>query len=316
MKKVQEKYFENYKIKKKDLKILTKGIDLLYQSGLVDQKVLDNVRFITFDSEYLYVFTRGKHSSTKKFEVKEISSQSKTGFRIFKIKHLGWIGKRKKDYQGAHVDLICKEVEKTAIKAKKFPNERILYGSYFPEKILETVSIPPYEPFIKIHKKKFSYLTDLIFHESAHIEHRRLENWQLGEKEIVTFPSKEKENEFLKVIRKTKVFPRWFVNFLTKFLSRQVLNEMYAIAIDREAGRRYDFKRFKQEEKDFSKFLNDLKNKKKKLINPKLPFYNYYQIYEAFWSHHTIGRLLVRILEENFPNFEERKNFLQWLFKR
>jgi hypothetical protein len=89
----KEKYFEHYKIKEKDLRTLYEGIDLVSKSQLVEKEVLENIRVVTYDSEYLYIFTRGEHSSNDKYHIDEVESFSKAGFRIFRIKHSGFIGK-------------------------------------------------------------------------------------------------------------------------------------------------------------------------------------------------------------------------------
>lgn len=79
---------------------------------------------------------------------------------------------------------------------------------------------------------------------------------------------------------------------------------MYAILIDREATKRYDPKKFEQENVKYQKILTILKNqnikneKVKKLLEKLLN------------SSHSVGLALVLILEEQFPDFRERKEFV------
>lgn len=89
-------YFETYEATESDLKILEEGIDKLVESQLVEEEILNDIRFVTYDSKYLYIYTRGKHQTTENFSVEEIPSSSKTGFKIFKIPHLVLLEKKKK----------------------------------------------------------------------------------------------------------------------------------------------------------------------------------------------------------------------------
>lgn len=157
-----------------------------------------------------------------------------------------------------------------------------------PKDILDVVSIPPYTPYTKIQKGRYNYLTDLLFHEAAHIEHRRLRNWQHGEGIVDVFPSDEQKEKFLSLIRDTKIFPEWLVNMIVSNINERAISEMYAILIDREAARRYDVQRFDRENKEFQENLKELQNKprKKKLDRIK----------KRLKSPHTLGRLLVLIL--------------------
>src|SRR5918999_1789375 len=89
----EAKYFETYEVKPSDLEKLQQGIDTVADSKLLEEEVLDNIRFVTYDSKSLYIFTRGEHATNERFTVEEIPSTSKTGFKIFKTTHRGFIGR-------------------------------------------------------------------------------------------------------------------------------------------------------------------------------------------------------------------------------
>lgn len=295
--------FKNYEIRNEDLETLAEDLDILCQSGLIDKEFLDNIRFVTYDSKSLYIFTRGEHESNERFKVEEIPSVSKTGFRVFKIDHFGFIGRNEESYAGARAWLLCDEVETTAKNAKKFPNENILYepDKPQPEEILDVVSISPEKPFAEIWKGEYDYLADLVFHEAAHIEYRRLRNWQKGKIFTEEFSSEEQKNKFLSVIKETKIFPEWMINLIVDNISRKALGEMYAMLIDREACKRYNPKKFERDNAEFRRILKEISENNTEIIK---------QIKKLSKSVHIIGRLLVMILEEKFPIFEERKNFV------
>ena len=287
------------------MKSLCQGIDTVAKSNLIEARVLDNIRFVTHDSKNFYIFTRGEHTSNNKFKVKEIPSLSKAGFKIFQVAHSKFIGKNKEDYRGAWAWLLASEIETTSVSATKFPNENVLYQPDLPQpnKILDVVSIPPSEPYEKIQQGRFNYLTDVIFHEAGHIEHRRLKNWQKGEKSIKDFPSTKQKRKFLEVIQKTKIFPKQDVKSIIKNINKRTIQEMYPMIIDYEAAKRYDKQKFNNENQEFkeiiahlqSEFTNDGFEKNFK---------------ESLKNEYTIGRFLVRILEEQIPNFAERKKFI------
>jgi hypothetical protein len=307
----EAKYFENYEVKSRDLEVLQQGIDTVANSQLLEEEVLDNIRFVTYDSKSLYVFTRGEHATNESFTVEEMPSTSKTGFRIFKTSHSGFIGRDKEDYRGARAWLLCNEIETTAVNARKFPNPNILYQPELPQptEILDVVSMAPEEPYNKIQKGAFNYLTDVVFHEAGHIEHRRLENWQEGEGIIETFPSKEQKKEFFSVVEQTRVFPQWIVSQIIENTTKGAINELYPMVIDQEAAKRYDTKKFNDENAAFQSMLTDLQDES---TNPE---YAEWFKNSLGWNH-TTGRLLVRVLEDYFPDFGERKRFVRPVLER
>jgi hypothetical protein len=91
-------YFSNYKIKESDLMVLQLGIETVAGSGLLDDDVMDNIRFVTYDSQYFYVVTRGAHVSTDRFNVEELPTNNKSRFRTFKIAHSNFFGTTIQDY--------------------------------------------------------------------------------------------------------------------------------------------------------------------------------------------------------------------------
>ncbi len=307
----QERYFETYEVKNSDLEYLLQGIDTLGESALLEEGILDDIRFVTYDSKYLYVCTKGEHASTDVFRVEEIPSLSKTGFRIFKVEHSGFIGRNRRNYRGARAGLLCDEIEKTAVNAKKFPNQFALYNPEHPQpkEILDVVSMAPFEPYHKIHQEKFDYLTNVIFHEAGHIEKRHLENWQEGEEQIDAFPSQEQKEKFISVIRQTKIFPEEMINFIIENITYKAINEMYPMLIDQEGARRYNQEQVNQTEKDFHRTFADIQN-----ALADRQFMEHFK--EILESGHTIGRLLVRILEEQISDFKERKAFVRLILTR
>jgi len=286
----EEKYFENYQIKESDLETLQRGLDTLVESGLVDEKVLNEVWVTTYDSRDVYIFTRGQRPSGGE----EISSSSRAGFRIYKIPHSGFTGKAVEYYRGAKAgsifNKIDKEIETIGADSKRFP----------------VISIPPVEPFNRIHRGRYNYLTDIIFHEAGHIE---LDNWQKAQESIADFPSPEQKEKFLSVIRQTKIFPSWITDLLIKNITPRVIREMYAMLIDREATKRYDPERVERENKELQEKIAQIRDKSKdQEVVARLE--------EWLKSEHITGRLLAIILEEQFPDFIERKRFVRSVLQR
>jgi hypothetical protein len=85
----------------------------------------------------------------------------------------------------------------------------------------------PEEPYNRIQYGAYNYLTDVIFHEAGHIEHRRLENWQIGDGIIETFPSEEQKEKFFSVVRQTKIFPKWITDQVIENTTTGAISEMY-----------------------------------------------------------------------------------------
>jgi len=307
----EAKYFESYEAKPSDLETLRQGIDTVVDSKLLEEEVLDNIRVVTYDSKSLYIFTRGEHAANESFVVEEIPSTGKTGFKIFKTTHRGLIGRDKENYGYARAWLLCEEIETTAVNARKFPNENILYQPELPQptEILDVVSVPPEEPYNKIQKGWYNYLTDVVFHETGHIEQRRLDNWQIGEEKVETFPSEEQKKKFFSVIGQTRIFPQWMVSQIIGNTTNGAIDEMYPMLIDREAAKRYDKTKFDNENASFQDMLTNLQDES---TNPE---YTEWFKNSLMWKH-TTGRLLVRVLEEQFPDFGERKQFVRSVLER
>lgn len=304
--------FENYEIQRGDLETLAHDIDALAESELLEEGILDELRFVTYDSQYLYVFTRGEHRSNEAFTVEELPNRSKTGFRTFKIPNPGTYGKKTEDYRGARASLYCDELESTAVDKPE--------GSALP-----VVSMAPFGPYQKLQKKGSNYITDVVFHEAGHIEHGDFEAGHRGEADP-PFPTEEQKMKFLSAIQSSKLFPEWMKAKLIKKMSEEepreeemeygyeetifgTICEMYAMLIDREGKKRYDVVGFTREDTKFSSMMQDL------WIDPPDP--EELGKFEASlrWAH-PIARLLVRVLEEQFPDFKERKKFLRSVLDR
>jgi|GEM_PF-3075891 len=286
--KISSQEVQNYEVTEKDIKSISQGIEVISDSGLFENGVIDEIRIVTFDSNNLYVFTKGEHASNDRFEVEEISINNKSGFRLFKIPRIYY----DYNYKGAVAWLLCDEIESTAVNATKFPNE-FWNHSWEPtaEEILDVVSIPPVESFEKFHGDKYSYLTDVMFHEVGHIEKRRLDNWQKGEEAVETFPSQKQEDEFKSMVESSTIFPGEVITALSESIDYGAISEMYAMLIDREALRRYRADRLEEEDVEFNKSLEDVSSVVDEIKNNK----------------HTRGRLIVRIFEDKFPDFVARK---------
>lgn len=299
-------YFEGYEVSNEDLQVLCQSVDKLASSGLVEEQVLDEIRFVTYDSKYLYVFTQGEHASNERFQVEELPCASSTGLRLFKIPHSGSLEKDKADYTGATAWFLRDEVETTAVSAKKFPNRNTLDQPDLPqpEMILDVVQIPPIEAYRKKDREGHNYLTDMVFHEAGHIEHRRLQDWQLGAENIGEFPSEVQRNRFLSVVRESSMLPDAHKDFVVQHINRGGLSEMVAILIDSEAAQHEDPVKSQTRKTKFRRWMDMLSGD---------------SVDEAMLadfqgnveSRHGMGRLLVHILEDRFPDFAERKQFVR-----
>jgi hypothetical protein len=303
---IEAGYFENYQIQPGDLETLGRDIDELVESELVDASVLDEVRYVTHDSGFLYVFTRGQHEPNDRFKVEELPSASTTGFKIFKIPHSGFIGKKREDYIGATAWLLCDEVESTAVNARKFPNENVLYQPELsqPDHVLDVISISPFTAYKKAQTGPYNYKTDMVFHEAGHIEQRRFENWQIGEPNISIFPTGAQREKFLAGLRRAICFPSGLTDELAPELTVRAIAEMYAMLIDREGAKHFDPVHYGvQGTRDKAlavqiqgQSLQELFGKKGKTWPP---------------GPHFIGALLVSMLESVFPDFADRKKFVR-----
>jgi hypothetical protein len=312
MEKTEQKYFEEYRVQESDLDTLQDGVDLLAGSGLIEEGVLDDIRFVTYDGRSLFVVTRGLHVSTEEFAVEELPSKSESGFRVFKTAHSEIVGQDRGDYKGAYAWLLCEELETTAVGANKYPNENVILQPELPQpsEILDVVRMAPFEPYTRIHEgDEFNYLTDVIFHEAGHIEHRRLEAWQEGEDEVQIFPSNKQKEEFLSVVYRNKIFSSWVTDIIVESIHKGTINEMYAMLIDREAAKRFDTKRFDEDNKAFKKALNDIPESDTDKVGVE-------RLKKWLESGHITGRWLIRILEDELPDFDDRKEFVRSIFDR
>lgn len=295
-----ERFFENYEISDVDLEELGKDIDIVAESGLIEKSLIDEMRIVTFDSNFLYVFTRGNHVSTRRFNVEEMAHPNKNGFKIYKIRHSGFIGRRKEDYIGAQAGILCDEIETTAVNAKRyralFRDRRIDPHTSVIE-LLYTARIPPKDSFDMIHAGKFDYLTDGVFHEIGHNEQYQLEESGKRDDPDKIFPTIEQARKFMLVIERNKIFPQSVTQAIMRLCDAPSLREMYTMLIDREAQRRYRPNDHSHKEKEWGKGVPLLKD----ITHPD--------------KIHARGRALVRILEEEFPDYNKRKEFVLSVFR-
>lgn len=298
-------WYERYEIRPEDLTTLLVDIDTVYTSGLIERTVLDELRFVTYDAQYLYICTRGAHVSNDHFEAEELPSSSGNGFRVFKVEHHGIIGNDARDYRGAVSWFLCDELETTAQNAKKRPNANRIYQPELPqpEYILDVVSIAPVNAYTTIHQGRFNYLTDAVFHEAGHIEERGVIDWREGDP-VDEFPSQEQRELFLKAVQSTHLLPEWVFKILIEHVNVSSVSEMYAMLIDREAARRYDHTRALADDHTHQTWRSTL-------TEQRGDTHTIAALSEYLSDGHQTGRLLVHMLEERFPNFEERKTFVQ-----
>lgn len=293
-----ENDFRDYEATFDDLEALRGGIETLDASGLVEADVLNEIRFVTHDSKYLYVVTKGRHASTETFVVERVDGTDTVGWKTYRIPYSKIVGSEL-SYRGARAWLLCDEIETTAVGARTFPNENALLQPDLPQpkSILDVVSMGPKGPYDRIQKGKFDYLADVIFHEAGHIEHRRLTNWQEGEEIADTFPSADQANMFLSVISSSGIFSKRLMAQVIDNISHRAIAEMYAMLVDREAAKRYDRPKFDRD-------------------SPPTETESLSRVNKPLKSGHAVGRLLVRILEDRYPTFEERKAFVQSVLKK
>lgn len=83
-----DKYFEGYEVQLEDLNLLLENADNLTESELLDEITMRDLRIVSFDSKNFYVLTQGEHRSTDQYKVQELPTNSKKGWRIYKINHL------------------------------------------------------------------------------------------------------------------------------------------------------------------------------------------------------------------------------------
>lgn len=303
--------FEHYEATDTDINTLLADINTLAESELVDTDVLDQMRFVTFDAHYLYVCTKGDHTSNERFSVTKLNVSNASGFQCYKIRHSGVIGIRPRDYRGARAWLLCDELETTAVGARKTVNHKRFFDPELthPDRILDVVSMAPVGPYTKIHNGRFNYLTDVVFHEAGHIEHRHVIQWETEESTRHVFPTDAQKQRFVSHIQETRLLPEWVIEELVNHIDIGSISEMYAMLIDREGAKRYDSSRYAQDNSEFESFRAHISG-----ISPNDSLKEEVQKYLA--SCHNTGRLLVRVLEEQFPAFDSRKNFVRSVLRR
>lgn len=131
-----------------------------------------------------------------------------------------------------------------------------------------------------------------------------MEDWRVGDGLREDFGSDQKRKEFESVIRKTGILPEWFVDLIMENLSRGAITEMYPMVIDREAAKRYDEEKFDRDNKRFQKIFGSVNSG----VDPEMLDWIKSSIKT---DRHFTGRMLVFILEEQFPDFIERKKFIR-----
>lgn len=305
-------FFETYQIRPEDLATLQDGYDMVVDSGLVDVSIFDDLRIVTYDSNYFYILTKGEHVSQHGFIVENKETTNKSGFKLFSIPHHGSIGRKRDDYQTARAWICFDEVEKTQIGGKKFPlflQDRKLHS------VLSAVFIPAKTAYIKRHRGEdmFPYFEDCIVHEVGHIERRLLD---LGDdKPPPAFPSPEQEKRFRDMVETNQKFHVWVKNMILRLISEDSLHEMYAIMIEREAKKRYHPDFISKKDSELAIVLSQLHPFEESKENAR-NVWALSVVNNFFRESHVNGELLVHVLEEQFPDFAERKAFVQSVLRR
>jgi len=284
----------SYKLKQIDLDRIIEGAHKMVDSNLVDGETLRGLRIITFDSDYVYVCTNGEHASVLDCEVEQITSVDDYGFKVYKIKHTEELGRKNSDYKGGTALICTKEVFDTAVDKDTF----VKAGGYETPK---TIFIPPSVKFNQLHKGKYDYDSDLIFHETAHVEEMSIYDWP-NDREVPSFPSEEKINDFEGKVRSCKGIHRDVIDVVLGHLDRATTGEMYAITIERAAKNMYVPDKLVLHDKDIATDIASVAGFSKlsaKVLN----------------SSHRKASILSLALEEVIPDFHERKQWLQSLLR-
>lgn len=208
--------FENYLANKKDLKAIEEAISVVWQKELDfifnDKNLIKNVIVISYDSKYIYIWTKILLPKYKK-----LSSQLKD-YNLYKIRHninidddeqLGW-------YAGLKIKKI----------AKYLPKKLTIDNYQYPK-----ISGSLLQPFIKSHinKKdaydtKESYLATIV-HEFGHI--------YFDQHKLYWYSDKKENLKYLKValdLYNTKKVN--LKNIKIKIPSYMSLTELYAFCAE------------------------------------------------------------------------------------
>lgn len=129
---------------------------------------------------------------------------------------------------------------------------------------------------------------------------------------MVNFPSAEQEEKFISMVSKTKLLPKWAVDLIFTNFSQGDITGMYAVLIDNEAAKRYDSQTFDNGNRAFQKMIVDIQSESPDQETIQL----FIKRLSEAETHHGKGVVLVRILEEQFPDFHERKKFVRSVLER
>lgn len=287
----------SYEMSEADLQELVDGVQTVEESGFFTDEVIRNIRYVSFDSTHYYVITRGEHISTEKHHV-EKSETTPKGWNVFKIEHRESLGDRREDYRGGCAGILANGIESTAHNVMLFPDERSQYSSEYPPASLMTVQIPAPTPYNSIHRGEYDVLCDLLFHEAAHRQQERCIDWKPGVQNRY-FRSEEEYEKFKRVVEASNKLTENDRKLLFEHI-RGGLQEMYALMISREAKKRYNPSLYAQESTTIEGLFDTERNRD-------------VEARSIFEVSHFSGYVLVSILEDTYPDFSERKMFVESL---
>jgi hypothetical protein len=95
--------FENYKINERDIKTLEQGLEILVRSGLVEEEILNNIRFVTYYSKNFYFLHEESMFLMKGLLWKKYHLQIKRAFEYLKFRILVLSGKAKETIEEAEL---------------------------------------------------------------------------------------------------------------------------------------------------------------------------------------------------------------------
>nr|MBI5455697.1 hypothetical protein [Candidatus Levybacteria bacterium] len=167
----------DYKASEKDFKIIEESIKIVYSPKLnyifKDNKILDKVYIISFDSKFIYIWTK------KKIHGFEPIHRKSTNYYFYKINHNLYI--KGSDRMGWRAGVWLNEINDllpVALRKNDFAAPKIC-GSLLEDFIDNQIKIKGEKnnPYIT----KESYLATIV-HEFGHVYYQRHKNWWFSDK--------------------------------------------------------------------------------------------------------------------------------------
>ena len=320
--------FSDYRITEQDLADVIRGADMLQESGIYDPELIQTIRLTTFDCEYFYVVTHGTHRSAEGIVVDDASasgeigellsrvqSQSEHGFKIYRIPHDGAVGSSEEDYEAGAAGFF--EKSKSIIDATTFGVvTRPHIWLPIIEKIYPCPHIPPATPYHEVQQGRWDYWQDIFFHEVGHNEQHHC--MEIDYDEVGIGGSAEFEAQIRGYIENTHVFSPALAQSLLRHIDGNALSEVYAQMMDRQGARYLEscgvypkgrlahrLEALHQRlEAGFEAMVKERGSEEFNLLGLK-------ENERGVFKCHPAGVMWVSILEEQIPDFNQRRNFVQ-----